>query len=256
MSFYNRRSFSARYSGMLIRSTLEYIYIRCLELQSIPYVYEPLMLTTASGKRYKPDFYLPNTDEYVEIKPVKYLAETEKFAGLKITVLTEVYVYNLAKNLGLDRYKLSKEWRVNAEIGPYGSITFKELKCLCGKTFKVTTASNKTRKFCSTSCSAIQEHRKEQSKKGAQAEKDNQQVIYDVIQNEINTFVRQNINEVLLTKENKLTVLSIWKTLYKTTGIKDMRIYSKALFGKDLGRKEILRYMKRLAENVRRTNEN
>lgn len=44
--------------------------------------------------------------------------------------------------------------------------------------------------------------------------------------------------------------------LYKSTNIKDMRIYSKALFGIDLGRKELLRYMKNMAEDICRTNEN
>ncbi len=253
---YSRRSFAARYKGMLIRSTLEYLLIKAYEALGIQYIYEPLYLQTLSGKRYKPDFYLPDTNEYIEVKPRKYVQETEKFSGLNIRIVFEDEIYNLVEKAGLSRAELSKEWRNNAEIGPYGSITFKDVICACGNSFKVTTTSNRVRKYCSNSCSAMQEHRKINSLKGAQQEKDNQQTIYNAIKQGIDTFVENNIDLVLQAQYNKLGRLPIWNTLYKSTGTKDMRIYSKAVFGIDMGRKELLRYMKNMAENICRTNEN
>lgn len=256
MSFYSRRSFSARYKGMLIRSTLEYLLIRAYEVLNIDYVYEPIYLKTLSGKNYKPDFYLPKTNEYIEVKPKRYIEETEKFAGLKIRIIFEDEVYDLVKQAGLSRLELSKEWRSNAEIGPYGSITFKDVLCPCGKMFKVTTARNYKRKYCSNNCSAMQEHRIKNSKIGAEKERLDQQPIYDKIKNIIESYATENATLILNTQYNRLGRLTIWHSLYIETGIKDMRIYSKAVFGKDLGRKELLRYMKHISENICRTNEN
>lgn len=241
---------------MLIRSTLEYLLIKAFEALDIPYVYEPLYLKTLSGKRYKPDFYLPNSNEYVEVKPRKYIQETEKFLGLNIRIIFEDEVFALVLQAKLNRLELSKEWRSIAEIGPYGSITFKDVICPCGNIFKITTASNRSRKYCSSTCAAMQQHRIKQSKIGAAKEKQNQQPIYDKIKEMIDIFSANNAQLVINTPFNKLGRLELWNSLYKETGIKDMRIYSKALFGKDLGRKELLRYMKNMAENICRTNEN
>lgn len=252
----SRRSFAARYKGMLIRTTLEYLLIKAFEALDIRYIYEPLYLQTLSGKRYKPDFYLPDTTEYIEVKPKKYIQETEKFSGLNIKIILEDEVYDLVEKAGLSRAELSKEWRNNAEIGPYGSITFKDVICPCGNSFKVTTTSNRVRKYCSNSCSAMEEHRKINAIKGAQQEKDNQQQIYNEIKQVIDIFAINNPDLVLQTQYNKISGLPVWSILYKSTGIKDMRIYSKALFGIDMGRKELLRYMKNIAENICRTNEN
>lgn len=241
---------------MLIRSTLEYLLIKAYEALNISYIYEPLYLITESGKRYKPDFYLPDTNEYIEVKPKRYIEETEKFRGLNIRIVLETEVYALVETAGLDRYILSKEWRSQAEIGPYGSITFKDIICPCGNIFKVSTAVKSQRKYCSSNCNAMKEHRILQSKRGAKIEKDNQQPLYDKIVEMLKQFSITHAKLVLDTQYNKLGRLSIWNTLYEETGIKDMRVYSKAVFGKDLGRKELLRYMKNIAENICRTNEN
>lgn len=50
------------------RSGYEVIYANYLIINNIPFEYEPKTFKLANGKRYTPDFYLPNTNEYIEIK--------------------------------------------------------------------------------------------------------------------------------------------------------------------------------------------
>lgn len=77
-----------------MRSGFEIMYALFLEAQGVRWQYEPKMFILASGKRYTPDFYLPDTDEWIEIKGV--LSETSKQKiemftkqGFKLTLVFE-----------------------------------------------------------------------------------------------------------------------------------------------------------------------
>lgn len=55
------------YKGILYRSRLEARVALFLDECKIPYIYEPEPLES-EGKEYNPDFYLPETDDYIEVK--------------------------------------------------------------------------------------------------------------------------------------------------------------------------------------------
>jgi hypothetical protein len=56
------------YNGYKFRSRLEARYGVFFDSANIPYEYEPEGFQLENGKKYLPDFYLPNDDLYVEIK--------------------------------------------------------------------------------------------------------------------------------------------------------------------------------------------
>jgi DNA helicase-4 len=63
-----RKSFKpsvATNSGIKVRSQYEKRFVRFLDKKSIEYQYEPLILL--EGKQYRPDFYLPEYNLFVEI---------------------------------------------------------------------------------------------------------------------------------------------------------------------------------------------
>jgi len=88
-----------QYKGIWMRSTWEAKYAKYLDNQNIKWLYEPK--TFDLGKiTYTPDFYLPQTDEYIEIKG--YLRKNSKnkirlfnkeFKNLK--VLNELELKNM-----------------------------------------------------------------------------------------------------------------------------------------------------------------
>ena len=51
-----------------VRSSYEKVYADSLRLKGIPFEYEQKVFKLSNGKSYIPDFYLPNTDEFIEIK--------------------------------------------------------------------------------------------------------------------------------------------------------------------------------------------
>jgi len=60
--------------GHYVRSTLEANYARCLQYDKVKYLYEPKSFLLTIDNRelnYWPDFYLTETDEYVELKNYK-----------------------------------------------------------------------------------------------------------------------------------------------------------------------------------------
>lgn len=66
-------------------------------------------------------------------------------------------------------------------------------------------------------------------------------------------WTNENSEIVLLTPFNKInsTIKPLTDEIYSRFGVKDMRVISKAVFGEDKGRKELLRFMKKLcSENV------
>ena len=77
-----------------MRSGYEIMYALYLEAHHISWQYEPKIFVLAPGKRYKPDFYLPDTDEWVEIKGVLTESSRQKIEmfrkqGFKLTLLFE-----------------------------------------------------------------------------------------------------------------------------------------------------------------------
>ena len=68
----NRPSYTrgkgGRYKGVWMRSSWEIEYAHHLDEQKIEWKYEPKQFPLVTGGYYRPDFYLPATDEYIEIK--------------------------------------------------------------------------------------------------------------------------------------------------------------------------------------------
>lgn len=65
------------YNGYRFRSRLEARWAVFFDATGIPYEYEPEGFNTESGKKYLPDFYLPDNDIYVEVKPERPGADEE-----------------------------------------------------------------------------------------------------------------------------------------------------------------------------------
>lgn len=80
------------YNGYKFRSRLEARWAVFFDAAGIEYEYEPEGFELEDGTKYLPDFYLPEYDWYVEIKPprkgaVDDIIRASKFVGEKIRVL-------------------------------------------------------------------------------------------------------------------------------------------------------------------------
>lgn len=80
------------YKGLRFRSRLEARWAVFFDTAHISYEYEPEGFELPDGTRYLPDFYLPEYDWYVEVKPPRNGAEEDlkmasRFVGEKIKVL-------------------------------------------------------------------------------------------------------------------------------------------------------------------------
>lgn len=80
------------YNGYRFRSRLEARWAVFFDAAGIEYEYEPEGFELEDGTKYLPDFYLPEYDWYVEIKPprkgsVEDIIRASKFVGEKIKVL-------------------------------------------------------------------------------------------------------------------------------------------------------------------------
>lgn len=69
--------------GFYVRSGFEANYARILKYTGVLSEYEKHTFTLKDGRTYTPDFYLPETQEYVEIKGYYTEANKEKFAQFK-----------------------------------------------------------------------------------------------------------------------------------------------------------------------------
>lgn len=56
------------YKGIFMRSPWEIIYAKYLDKNKIKWKYECKIFKFKNGQKYVPDFYLPETDEWIEIK--------------------------------------------------------------------------------------------------------------------------------------------------------------------------------------------
>jgi len=80
--FTTRRKRVFEFNGYRFRSGYEYIYARFLSRSKIKWEYEPKTFLI-SGRGYTPDFYLPDTDEWVEVKGFWFPGAFEKCSKFK-----------------------------------------------------------------------------------------------------------------------------------------------------------------------------
>lgn len=74
------------YNGYKFRSRLEARWAVFFDKAGIRYEYEPEGFETEDGTRYLPDFYLPDDDMYVEVKPNRPEASKELGKAVKAIV--------------------------------------------------------------------------------------------------------------------------------------------------------------------------
>jgi hypothetical protein len=84
-----------KYKGVWMRSTWEVAYANYLDKNKIKWLYEPKTFDLGNST-YTPDFYLPETDTYIEIKGFitvefkrKYRIFKKKFKTIKLRVIKE-----------------------------------------------------------------------------------------------------------------------------------------------------------------------
>lgn len=82
LNFYSKR---IKYKNIWFRSSYEYKYAKYLDKNHIKWLYEPKTFKV-DNYTYTPDFYLPKTEEYIEIKG--YLREENK---LKYKLFKKIY---------------------------------------------------------------------------------------------------------------------------------------------------------------------
>jgi len=68
-----------KYKGIKMRSSWEVAYAKWLDKKNIKWQYEPKTFELSKENTYTPDFYLPETDTYVEIKGRWYNDAKKKF---------------------------------------------------------------------------------------------------------------------------------------------------------------------------------
>lgn len=86
------KAIETEYNGYKFRSRLEARWAVFFDAAGIKYEYEPEGFELPDGTKYLPDFYLPEYDWHVEVKPPrkesgKDLEKASKFIGNKIKVL-------------------------------------------------------------------------------------------------------------------------------------------------------------------------
>jgi hypothetical protein len=119
----------------------------------------------------------------------------------------------------------------------------------CGASFIVTTFSK--RKYCTHICAV-----RASSPKGASVLKNKAKKRAIFVKLFILDWVKEHEELVLSTHLNKITTTlhELFSEIENRFGIKDLRIISKAMFGEDRGRKELLHDLKDVAsQNVCRT---
>ena len=94
------KAIETHYNGYRFRSRLEARWAVFFDHAHIKYEYEPQGFELEDGTRYLPDFYLPEYDYYVEVKPPRKNSHDEiekasKFVGNGINVL--VILSNIPK---------------------------------------------------------------------------------------------------------------------------------------------------------------
>lgn len=98
------------YNGLKFRSRLEARWAVCFDACGIDYQYEPEGLELADGRRWLPDFWLPNEKAYVEVKgdpsalDVRLLRDFAREGQFEIVLLGQVPVTAPWTHYGINRY--------------------------------------------------------------------------------------------------------------------------------------------------------
>lgn len=113
----NGRTYSGHYKGHYLKSTLEFIYAKYLDHMGINWDYEVKTFKLSTGGSYKPDFYLCDSGEYVEIKgsfnfkeDLSRIKTFEQDQLIKVLILQESDLRKLLKPTPLVFSHLQKEW--------------------------------------------------------------------------------------------------------------------------------------------------
>jgi len=83
------KAIETAYAGHLFRSRLEARYAVFFNELGVPWVYEPEGYDLGDGLWYLPDFYLPEIDTFIEIKPTGDASDIEKKKCFKLAVGTK-----------------------------------------------------------------------------------------------------------------------------------------------------------------------
>lgn len=97
--------------SVTVRSSYEAFYIEYLNSNNINYLYEPKVFSLSTGETYLPDFYLIETNEYIEIKGrelKEYKNKFELFKKENPEVNVKILKLNDLKQLGFSPSKLNK----------------------------------------------------------------------------------------------------------------------------------------------------
>ncbi len=79
------------YKGSRMRSGWEVTFAEKCDEKNIRWEYEPETFTLSTGKRYTPDFYLPDFDLFIEVKPEVFVEQFKEkiFSVSNVKVITE-----------------------------------------------------------------------------------------------------------------------------------------------------------------------
>lgn len=123
-----------------------------------------------------------------------------------------------------------------------------KIACLqCGNEFVVTINNPKERKFCSEKCARLYN-----GKLGNEVQKKNSEAHLRLVKKYIYTWSINNEALILDTPYNKIstTLNPLFEEIEIKYNIKDKRTISKAMFGEDKGRKELLLHLKDYVTNT------
>lgn len=171
---------------------------------------------------------------------MKHREDTKKKIGEHTKKLWETDSYAKQRMLeGLRKSGLSQKGKIK--------IPREKRVCKnCGDCFTVIKTSS--RKFCSQSCAG-----ENAIKKATEVYVSKREILHVEIRDYTIQWSKLNKEIVLNAKLNKVStvIAPLLNEIHDLFGVKDLRVISKAVFGKDLGRKELLKFMKSVCnENV------
>lgn len=122
----NLKSYSGEYNSHYLRSSYEYIFCKILESKNIKYDVEAITYEI-DNYRYTPDFFIYNEySELVEIVEIRghrldieerikdtALLQEQLGEAVKVSLVTEIDLKRICKEIGLNYEKLKTEWRTN-----------------------------------------------------------------------------------------------------------------------------------------------
>ncbi|MFC3882885.1 restriction endonuclease [Bacillus songklensis] len=239
------RGYAGFYNGVYLRSSYEYAYVKYLDFLNIKWQYE-VQTYDLGYKIYKPDFFLydksNNLLKIVEVKSrdKKAQANAKKKIGEHTKRLwASDSIANQRMIEGLRKSGLSQKGKIKVP---------REIRiCFtCKKEFEALITS-KQQVYCCQSCGGRANIRKATLK-----QMQNREERYELIKQHITDWTCNNKEIIIQTPFNKIktNLAPLLEEIQIQYGIKDFRIISTAIFNEDRGRKELLQYMKDIANKV------